>query len=61
MLAALTQRQAGTVEGRRIKGGIESKISVLQNLCFSGRTGRAGHAGKAVTFFTEDDKPLLRR
>ncbi|NXM74653.1 DDX52 helicase, partial [Serilophus lunatus] len=26
-----------------------------------GRTGRAGHRGKAVTFFTEDDKPLLRR
>ncbi|XP_072325782.1 probable ATP-dependent RNA helicase DDX52 isoform X2 [Scyliorhinus torazame] len=25
-----------------------------------GRTGRAGHQGKAVTFFTEDDKPLLR-
>eukprot|EP00069_Balaena_mysticetus_P020540 bmy_02876T0 len=26
-----------------------------------GRTGRAGHKGQAVTFFTEDDKPLLRR
>ncbi|KAM4619905.1 putative ATP-dependent RNA helicase DDX52 isoform 2-T2 [Polymixia lowei] len=25
-----------------------------------GRTGRAGHSGKAVTFFTENDKPLLR-
>ncbi|KAJ1185525.1 hypothetical protein NDU88_002317 [Pleurodeles waltl] len=25
-----------------------------------GRTGRAGHKGKAVSFFTEDDKPLLR-
>ncbi|XP_048413058.2 probable ATP-dependent RNA helicase DDX52 isoform X2 [Stegostoma tigrinum] len=25
-----------------------------------GRTGRAGHRGKAITFFTEDDKPLLR-
>uniref|UniRef100_A0A7N5ZYK7 ATP-dependent RNA helicase n=1 Tax=Anabas testudineus TaxID=64144 RepID=A0A7N5ZYK7_ANATE len=25
-----------------------------------GRTGRAGHQGKAVTFFTENDKPLLR-
>ncbi|XP_019366494.1 PREDICTED: probable ATP-dependent RNA helicase DDX52 [Gavialis gangeticus] len=25
-----------------------------------GRTGRAGHTGKALTFFTEDDKPLLR-
>ncbi|XP_005987507.1 probable ATP-dependent RNA helicase DDX52 [Latimeria chalumnae] len=25
-----------------------------------GRTGRAGNRGKAVTFFTEDDKPLLR-
>ncbi|KAM4546146.1 putative ATP-dependent RNA helicase DDX52 isoform 2-T2 [Odontesthes bonariensis] len=25
-----------------------------------GRTGRAGHQGKAVTLFTENDKPLLR-
>ncbi|XP_053313644.1 probable ATP-dependent RNA helicase DDX52 [Spea bombifrons] len=25
-----------------------------------GRTGRAGHKGKAINFFTEDDKPLLR-
>ncbi|KAK1788052.1 hypothetical protein P4O66_016531 [Electrophorus voltai] len=25
-----------------------------------GRTGRAGHKGKAITFFTESDKPLLR-
>ncbi|XP_036444716.1 probable ATP-dependent RNA helicase DDX52 [Colossoma macropomum] len=25
-----------------------------------GRTGRAGHKGKAITFFTEADKPLLR-
>ncbi|XP_068600828.1 probable ATP-dependent RNA helicase DDX52 [Brachionichthys hirsutus] len=25
-----------------------------------GRTGRAGHEGRAVTFFTENDKPLLR-
>uniref|UniRef100_A0A1A8NHF0 Probable ATP-dependent RNA helicase DDX52 n=2 Tax=Nothobranchius pienaari TaxID=704102 RepID=A0A1A8NHF0_9TELE len=25
-----------------------------------GRTGRAGHQGKAITLFTENDKPLLR-
>ncbi|XP_061595178.1 probable ATP-dependent RNA helicase DDX52 [Cololabis saira] len=25
-----------------------------------GRTGRAGHQGKAITFFTESDKPMLR-
>lgn len=25
-----------------------------------GRTGRAGTSGKAITFFTDDDKPLLR-
>ncbi|XP_030041422.1 putative ATP-dependent RNA helicase DDX52 isoform X3 [Microcaecilia unicolor] len=25
-----------------------------------GRTGRAGHKGKAISFFTEDDKPLIR-
>jgi superfamily II DNA/RNA helicase len=26
-----------------------------------GRTGRAGRLGKAITFFTEDDFPALRR
>lgn len=26
-----------------------------------GRTGRAGRRGKSITFFTENDKPLLRR
>mmetsp|Transcript_8007 Transcript_8007/g.35598 ORF Transcript_8007/g.35598 Transcript_8007/m.35598 type:complete len:83 (+) Transcript_8007:479-727(+) len=26
-----------------------------------GRTGRAGRTGQAITFFTEDDKPLLRK
>ena len=26
----------------------------------SGRTGRAGQVGKAVTYFTEDDIPLMR-
>ena len=25
-----------------------------------GRTGRAGRPGKAITYFTEEDKPLLR-
>jgi len=25
-----------------------------------GRTGRANREGKAVTFFTDEDKPLLR-
>ncbi|KAG8451357.1 hypothetical protein GDO86_003531 [Hymenochirus boettgeri] len=25
-----------------------------------GRTGRAGHRGKAISLFTEDDKPMLR-
>ncbi|XP_069040449.1 probable ATP-dependent RNA helicase DDX52 [Lepisosteus oculatus] len=25
-----------------------------------GRTGRAGHRGRSITFFTEDDKPMLR-
>ena len=27
----------------------------------SGRTGRAGRPGKAITFFTEDDATNLRR
>lgn len=37
--------------------------SSVASSCFfsSGRTGRAGHQGKAITFFTENDKPLLRR
>lgn len=26
-----------------------------------GRTGRAGHKGKAITFFTEQDTTNLRR
>lgn len=25
-----------------------------------GRTGRAGQQGKAITFYTDEDKPLLR-
>ena len=25
-----------------------------------GRTGRAGNSGKAITFFTDEDKPLLK-
>lgn len=25
-----------------------------------GRTGRAGASGRAITFFTDEDKPLLR-
>lgn len=25
-----------------------------------GRTGRAGTTGKAITFFTDEDKPMLR-
>ena len=25
-----------------------------------GRTGRAGMSGKAITFYTNEDKPLLR-
>lgn len=34
-----------------------SAISYIHRI---GRTGRAGRHGEAVTFFTEDDKPLLR-
>ncbi|KAJ3589801.1 hypothetical protein NHX12_010642 [Muraenolepis orangiensis] len=34
--------------------------SALEYIHRIGRTGRAGHVGKAVTFFTENDKPLLR-
>ena len=34
-----------------------SAISYIHRI---GRTGRAGRQGKAVTFFTDDDKPLLR-
>ena len=35
-----------------------SAISYIHRI---GRTGRAGRSGKAVTFFTNDDKPMLRR
>uniref|UniRef100_A0A8C5LYK7 ATP-dependent RNA helicase n=1 Tax=Leptobrachium leishanense TaxID=445787 RepID=A0A8C5LYK7_9ANUR len=34
--------------------------SAIEYIHRIGRTGRAGHSGKAVSFFTEDDKPLLR-
>jgi ATP-dependent RNA helicase DDX52/ROK1 len=31
----------------------------LYFLC-TGRSGRAGRSGEAITFFTEEDKPFLR-
>uniref|UniRef100_A0A4W3IK76 Probable ATP-dependent RNA helicase DDX52 n=1 Tax=Callorhinchus milii TaxID=7868 RepID=A0A4W3IK76_CALMI len=34
--------------------------SAIEYIHRIGRTGRAGHRGKSITFFTEDDKPLLR-
>ncbi|KAL2103522.1 hypothetical protein ACEWY4_000390 [Coilia grayii] len=34
--------------------------SAIEYIHRVGRTGRAGHLGKAITFFTEDDKPLIR-
>ncbi|XP_069766461.1 probable ATP-dependent RNA helicase DDX52 [Narcine bancroftii] len=34
--------------------------SAIEYIHRIGRTGRAGRQGKAITFFTEDDKPLLR-
>lgn len=33
---------------------------VAYNVEFPGRSGRAGRSGQAVTFYTEDDVPLLR-
>ncbi|CAG00514.1 unnamed protein product, partial [Tetraodon nigroviridis] len=39
---------------------LSSSDFLLFYLCSKGRTGRAGHRGKAITFFTENDKPLLR-
>lgn len=35
-----------------------SAISYVHRI---GRTGRAGHKGKAITFFTEEDTTNLRR
>ncbi|XP_043574843.1 probable ATP-dependent RNA helicase DDX52 [Chiloscyllium plagiosum] len=37
-------------------------VQSIERVCllYVGRTGRAGHRGKSITFFTEDDKPLLR-
>ncbi|XP_032823622.2 putative ATP-dependent RNA helicase DDX52 isoform X1 [Petromyzon marinus] len=34
--------------------------SAIEYIHRIGRTGRAGKRGKAITFFTEDDRPLLR-
>ncbi|XP_051786364.1 probable ATP-dependent RNA helicase DDX52 isoform X2 [Erpetoichthys calabaricus] len=34
--------------------------SAIEYIHRVGRTGRAGNRGKAITFFTEEDKPLLR-
>ncbi|KAM8818081.1 LOW QUALITY PROTEIN: putative ATP-dependent RNA helicase DDX52 [Rhynchonycteris naso] len=39
---------------------ITVSIGASHGLIASSGTGRAGHKGKAVTFFTEDNKPLLR-
>ena len=35
--------------------------SVISYIHRIGRTGRAGRTGKAITFFTQDDTPNLRR
>lgn len=32
----------------------------LNNICIYCRLGRAGRKGKAITYFTQDDKPRLR-
>jgi ATP-dependent RNA helicase DDX52/ROK1 len=29
-------------------------------LLYTGRSGRAGRSGEAITFFTDEDKPFLR-
>lgn len=34
---------------------------MFTNYLYIGRTGRAGHKGKAITFFTEQDTTNLRR
>lgn len=34
--------------------------SMLTYIHRVGRTGRAGMEGKSITFFTDEDKPLLR-
>ena len=43
-------------QGNRVMIGSHGYIPL-----FTGRTGRAGRLGKAVTFFTEDDTANLRR
>jgi hypothetical protein len=35
--------------------------SSMEEFFFSGRTGRAGRPGKAITFFTESDAVYLRK
>ena len=46
----------------RVRGGVSERGSVI-SLCTipSGRTGRAGLQGQAITFFTEEDSINLRR
>ena len=36
----------------------QSLVSYIHRI---GRTGRAGRSGEAVTFFTDEDKPFVRR
>ena len=45
--------------GSRERGGngMQSGVDYIHRI---GRTGRAGRKGKAITLFTEDDKPMLR-
>jgi len=49
-----------SVQGVNLVVNYDFPTSAVSYIHRVGRTGRAGMRGKAVTFFTDQDRPLLR-
>ena len=47
-------------KGVRLVINYDFPNSMINYIHRVGRTGRAGSGGRAITFFTDEDKPLLR-
>ena len=47
-------------KGVRLVINYDFPNSMINYIHRVGRTGRAGAGGRAITFFTDEDKPLLR-